>query len=288
MKHAGILGIPMDLGANIKGSSKGPDNIREFLIPLLEEKGIPHKDFGNIPIPYDHTETDPRKKNYGEIEHVCVNFLGYKEFIDSEFPLVLGGDHTASICFVRGLSSRGKTGIIYFDAHGDFNTPATTPSGNIHGMVVSEITSEKQGNVLHLICTECTEVDETNVVLIGTRELDEEEEVALERSDVTVFDMEKVRRYGIKKITENAFKIASKGTNQTHLSFDLDVADPSVTPAVSTPVPGGLLKEEVFESLNLLKGRVTSMDIVEYIPKRDINWMTGKFAAEIITSILRS
>jgi arginase len=283
-----LLGIPLDLGANVQGSREGPDKIREYLMPLLKKNGITYKDFGNVLIAEDdHPETDPKKKNYGEIEHACVNFLGFEEFIDSDFPIVLGGDHSVTICFVRSLSTKGKTGLIYFDGHGDFNTPATTPSGNIHGMVITEITSENHGNVLRLVCKYCVNLTESNVVLIGTRDLDKEEADALEKSNVTVFDMEKVKELGIEKIMELAIAIASRGTQQIHLSFDLDVADPIVTPGVSTPVPGGLLKEQVFKALKTMKGKVTSMDVVEYIPKRDVNGRTGKFAAEIITFFLK-
>lgn len=282
----GLLGIPLDLGANVQGSKEGPDRIREFLIPLLEKKGITYQDFGNVLIAEDHPETDPKKKNYGEIENACVNFLGFEDFIDSDFPIVLGGDHSVTICFVRSLSSKGKTGLIYFDAHGDFNTPATTPSGNIHGMVITEITSENHGNVLRLVCKYCANLTESNVVLVVTRDLDKEEADALEKSNVTVFDMEKVKELGIEKIMELAIAIASRSTHQVHLSFDLDVADPTVTPGVSTPVPGGLLKEQIFKALEIMKEKVTSMDVVEYIPKRDPNGRTGKLAAEIISFFL--
>ncbi|MFB0544106.1 MAG: arginase family protein, partial [Asgard group archaeon] len=203
------------------------------------EKGIVYQDFGNVLIPLDHPETNPKKKNYMKIEHACINFSLFKDFINSDFPIVLGGDHSVTICFIRTLSSKGKTGLIYFDAHGDFNTPATTPSGNIHGMVVSEITHGDQGTVLRLICENCSEGNESNVVLIGTRDLDKEEAVALEKSNVTVYDMKKIKELGIEKVMKKALEIASKGTQQIHLSFDLDVADPSITPGVSTPVPRG-------------------------------------------------
>lgn len=278
-----LLGIPLDLGANVQGSREGPDKIREYLIPLLEKKGITYQDFGNVLIAEDHHETAPKKKNYGEIEHACINFSGFEAFINSDFPIVLGGDHSVTICFVRSLSSKGKTGLIYFDAHGDFNTPATTPSGNIHGMVITEITSENHGNVLRLVCKYCANLTESNVVLIGTRDLDKEEADALEKSNVTVFDMEKVKELGIEKIMELATAIASRGTQQVHLSFDLDVADPTVTPGVSTPVLGGLSKYQVFKALETVKEKVTSMDIVEYIPRRDPDGRTGKFAAEVIS-----
>ena len=171
----GILGIPMDLGANVRGSREGPDKIRQYLIPLLDQQRILYEDFGNVPVYSDHTESEPTKKNYGEIEHTCVNFSAYTNFINSGFPVVLGGDHSVTICFVRSLVQRQKTGLLYFDAHGDFNTPEISPSGNIHGMVVSEITSGFQGNVLRLMCEYCEHVQESNVVLIGTRDLDADE-----------------------------------------------------------------------------------------------------------------
>ena len=282
----GILGIPMDLGANVQGSREGPDKIRQYLLPLLKQKGIAYEDFGNVPVYDDHRETDPTRKNYGEIEHTCVNFSGYKDFITSGFPLVLGGDHSVSICFVKSLSQKLRTGLIYFDAHGDFNTPTISPSGNIHGMVVSEITSGFQGNVLRLVCDYCERVHESNVVLVGTRDLDAKETRALMNSEVTVFSRSTIRELGIETVMKRAIKIVSTGTDQIHLSFDLDVVDPSITPGVSTPVPDGLGKVEVFRAIASLQRLVTSMDIVEYIPQRDPDGRTGRFAAELVSRIL--
>jgi len=278
-----VIGIPLDLGANVRGSRYGPGEIRKYLFPLLKKKGVLYSDIGDVPISKEQKRTDPRKRNYREIERTCKNFSKRRL---TGFPVILGGDHSITICLLRSMLAKKRTGLIYFDAHGDFNTPATTPSGNVHGMVVSDVTSGDGGNVVSTLCTVCSHVKERNVALVGTRDLDSEEKKALDKSKVTVMDMDSVGRNGIENAVRRALKIASKGTEKIHLSIDLDVVDPQWTPGVSTPVKGGLTEKQMSDALDILRGKISSLDIVEYVPSQDKEAKTAKFAADVVARLL--
>lgn len=286
-KSIAIVGVPSDLGANIVGARYGPNRIRKYLIPLLKKKGIPFKDYGNVPVPKRTKRTDWSKKNILQIKQVCQHFALKRDFFRACLPVVLGGDHSIVFCLVKELTMGKKLGLLWFDAHGDFNTVETSPSGNVHGMVLATI----HGRTLqHVFDLERALVQERNVAMIGMRDLDYWEEKLLEQSNITVFRMKEVRKHGIRKIVKKALRIATTGTEGFHLSFDVDCFDPKIAPGVSTPVKGGLSKNQVSQALRLFaaSGKLHSLDIVEYNPRADTRDKTAKLIAGMIVEIAAS
>lgn len=286
-KMVALLGVPSDLGANVEGARFGPDALRRELIPLLRARRIPFQDFGDVPVPAPGSPGDLSRKHLREIQELCQDFLGRVACDVREcLPLVLGGDHSLTTCLVGELAVRRALGLVYLDAHGDFNTPDTSPSGNVHGMVVSRIS----GRTLHsLLDLKKTFVRERNIALIGTRDVDPEEDLLLRASDVTVLGMKAVRRTGIATAVARAVAVASDGTEGYHVSVDIDVVDPALAPAVSTPVAGGLDRHEALEAMRLLgQGPLVSADFVELHPPRDKDGRTARLAAELIVALLSS
>ena len=154
MRKVKLIGVPSDLGANVRGARRGPKVIRKFLIPFFKKNDIVYKDLGDIPIPKPTQRGHKTKKNLQAIKKICYPFSRHM-FGKDDFPLVLGGDHSITICFVAQFARRRKLGMIYFDAHGDYNNPNTTPSGNIHGMVLGELAGYGgKSRALNLFCEE--------------------------------------------------------------------------------------------------------------------------------------
>ncbi len=280
-----LLGVPSDLGANVEGARLGPRALRRELAPLVRARGIPFEDYGDVDVPEPGSPGDLSRKHLGEILTLCQDFLGGIDCDVREcFPLVIGGDHSLTTCLVGELSLRRNIGLVYLDAHGDFNTPETSPSGNVHGMVVSRISGRSLGSILDL---KKTFVAERNIALIGTRDIDPEEDVLLKESQVTVFGMKSVRGMGIAPATKQAIAVASDGTEGYHASVDIDVVDPAFAPGVSTPVSGGLSPEEAHQALRLLgSGPICSADFVELNPSRDEDGRTARLAAGLIGTLL--
>jgi arginase len=204
------------------------------------------------------------------------------------FPLVLGGDHSVSIGTLAGVASAGRPqGVIWLDAHGDFNTPETTPSGNIHGMALA-VNLGLGDPRLTAIGGAGPKVVESNAVLVGVRDLDPGERDALARSRVTVFTMRHIDELGMRAVMERALAIASAGVERLHVSLDIDVIDPFEAPGVGTPVPGGITFREAHLALEILSdsGRVTSMEVVEINPTLDDRNRTSELAVGLMASAL--
>ena len=291
-----VLGVPMDLGAGRRGVDMGPSAIRiagvaERLSPLdhlvYDEGDILTKNPELLRIRNDKLKYLP------EIVRACTLLAAKVEKIMQAggFPLVLGGDHSVAIGTIAGISSsarksRKTAGVLWVDAHGDLNTDATTPSGNIHGMPLAA--------ALGLGAIELTSIggdhpklDPKNVVLIATRELDEGERTLIKQHRITVYTMEEIDKYGMSVIISKALR-KLKGVELLHVSFDLDAVDPSVAPGVGTPVKGGLNYREahlIMETLNEQKA-MTSLEIVEVNPILDSRNQSAEFAVELIQSAL--
>jgi arginase len=207
-------------------------------------------------------------------------------------PLVLGGDHSIAIGSVAGSSDyfarTGRTlGLIWFDAHGDANTPDTTPSGNIHGMSLAILLglgdpdSGRAGQ-------RTPKIEPRNTVLIGIRDVDPVERETLKRVGVNVYTMRDIDERGMRDVVDEAVGIASDGTAGIHLSFDLDVVDPEDAPGTGTPVWGGITYREAHLAMELLSDRaeIAAIDLVEVNPVLDTQNMTGVLAAELAQSLL--
>lgn len=288
----GIVGAPLDLGADRRGVDMGASAIRYAgLAEALESLGHSVKDFGNVsaPVP-ESTEGGSGKLKYLEpilaVTDRLANQVG--EMIRTGwFPLVLGGDHSVSLGSVAGVAQQRKIGVIWIDAHGDFNTDETSPSGNIHGMVLAALAGygdrrlvENRGFF--------PKVRPSNIALIGTREVDPGERDLLRAAGVHVFTMHDIDRIGLPAVVDLAAERAGTGVDGLHISLDLDVIDPIQAPGVGTPVLGGLNYREGHLAMEMLAQTdgVVSMDVVEVNPIFDNRNETARLAVAFTLSAL--
>jgi arginase len=286
-----VVGVPLDLGADRRGIDMGPDALRnDGLIEALTELGIEVQDMGNIQLPPrpKNKKRDARLKNYDEVISACGNVRDFvaQSIADGFFPLVIGGDHSIAMGTTAALSMHyQKIGILWIDAHGDFNTEDTTISGNIHGMSFATSCGRGTRNLVGKMDVK-TRVCECNCVLIGARDLDPQERELLKKSDVTVFTMRDIDEQGMYRIMKKALKIACSGTDALHVSFDLDVMDPVDAPGVGTPVQGGITYREAHLAMEMISEckYFKSLEIVELNPILDRQNVTGKLAIGLISS----
>src|SRR5688572_22164988 len=297
MKPVHIIGVPLDLGGARRGVDMGPSAFRiAGLGEQIAALGRAVVDKGNLPAPVAETEDaiDPRKKYIHQIEAICRALYGtcLQSLDAGAVPLVLGGDHSlaagsaaASADWVRRTTGQ-PTGMIWVDAHGDMNTPETTSSGNVHGMPLAALLG-REPRELAAIGTSPSILPE-HTVLVGIRNLDDEEKEQIRESGVHVFTMKDIDRHGIATIAERAIGLAATGTGGIHVSFDLDVCDPAIAPGVGTPVKGGLDYRESHMIMELVADarRLVALDLVEVNPTLDIRNTTAEFATELALSAL--
>jgi len=202
-------------------------------------------------------------------------------------PIILGGDHSLSIGSVAGVAHNRRIGVIWLDAHGDYNTPETTPSGNIHGMGLAVLTGRGHPTLTGLI-GRAPVIRPGDAALVGVRNLDDGERELLRTSGVHVFTMHDIDRRGMAAVMEEAILHVSASTSGFHLSFDLDVLDPHEAPGVGTPVLGGITYREAHLAMELVaaSGRLISLDLVEVNPILDTRNMTALLAVEFALSAL--
>ncbi|MGH7526073.1 MAG: arginase [Gemmatimonadales bacterium] len=290
-----VLGVPMDLGSGRRGVDMGPSAIRiAGLADRLRELGHEVADDGDIDIKNmeELRVGDVRARYAGEIARASRVVAGKVDRImdRGHFPLVLGGDHSIAVGTVSGIAAfcrrKGKKlGMLWIDAHGDINTPESSPSGNVHGMPVASLLGDGPAE-LTAICGPGPKVDPANVVLLGIRSLDQGEKVRLKRLGVQVHTMSDIDRHGIHRAMKKALARLTDGTDYVHVSFDLDAVDPTVAPGVGTPVKGGLDYREAHLIMELLhdSGVMTSLEMVEVNPILDERNASAVFAVELVQS----
>ncbi|MEP7291184.1 MAG: arginase [Chloroflexota bacterium] len=288
-----ILGVPMDLGQERRGVDMGPSALRYAgLQQRLSRLGLEVNDGGNIIVPVveeiDHDPRDGLAHNASAISKVCWEVYEQVQATleGGERVITLGGDHSVALGTVAAaLTQPGSTGVLWIDAHGDFNTPATTPSGNVHGMVVSSL----MGICPEVLTIGAVRLRPEQIVQIGIRDLDAEEKIELARSGIKVFTMREVDELGMAETVHQALKWLG-GVASLHVSFDMDSLDPNIAPGVGTPVPGGLTYREAHLLLEMLAddGRVRSLDLVEVNPILDTHNMTAACAVELAASLFGS
>lgn len=286
-----IIGVPIDLGAGRRGVDMGPSAIRNAgLNERLQRLGWDVEDFGNIEVPVPETREikDKRLKYLPEIVKVNeqLHLMVSEAMKEGVIPLILGGDHSLGIGSLAGLASDGRCfGLIWFDTHGDYNSLDTTDSGNIHGMPLA-VANGIGAQELTSIGGEQKKIREENTVIIGSREIDLQEREMLHQSKITVFTMRDIDQLGMMEVISQGIKIASRGTDGIHVSFDLDVIDPEEAPGVGTPVVGGITYREAHLAMEILadSGHVSSMDVVEVNPILDNQNKTAELAVGLICS----
>ena len=297
MRPVHVIGVSLDLGGNRRGVDMGPS---AFRIAGLDERlaslGVQVIDAGDLvaPIPETKSFGDPHKKYIREIARVCERLYkaSHAALEKGGLPLVLGGDHSlasgsvaATADFVR---REGKPlGLIWVDAHGDMNTPAISGSGNVHGMPLASLLGPEPAE-LSRIGGFSPKVLPEHTVLIGIRNLDDREKEIVRDSRVHVFTMKDIDRNGIAAVTEKALALAGDGTAGVHVSFDLDVCDPSIAPGVGTPVKGGLDYREAHMVMEIIadSGLLRALDLVEVNPILDDRNTTAILGVELALSAL--
>lgn len=290
-----VLGVPMDLGSGRRGVDMGPSAIRiAGLADKLKELGNKIVDEGDIDIKNmeEIRVGDTRARYLKEIARASRILARHTEAIMAKghFPLILGGDHSIAVGSISGIAAfarkkRKKVGVLWVDAHGDMNTPSTSPSGNVHGMPLAVLLGYGP-NELKSVGGNARKIDPNNVVLVGVRSLDEGERRFIEQTGVNVYTMHDIDRQGVHRVMKKALSKVTDGTDYLHVSLDLDAVDPTVAPGVGTPVKGGLDYREAHLIMELLfeSKAMTSLEIVEVNPILDEHNTSAEFAVELVQS----
>lgn len=292
-----LLGVACGRGARVPGAEDGPYELRQRgLVERLRAAGRTVDDLGDVPglfetrfasdfSPVHHL---PNVLQVNRHTHACI--LGSRRKSPDNFLLVIGGDHSLAIGALAGLSdSCQRLGIVWIDAHADFNTPASSPTGNIHGMSLA-VACGRGLLELRAIADRDPMVLEEDVFLLGPRDVDPGEREALRDSRVTTLDTAQWRRRGFAAAALEATAALAARCDHVHLSFDIDVMDASLVPGTGTPVPGGLSREEALDLLAALgqQGRIDSAEFVEYNPALDPAGATAELTIALIAGLLSS
>ncbi len=291
-----IFGVPMDLGQQRRGVDMGPSAIRYAgLQDRLIRLGYIVHDGGNIyapqaeeiEAPYDSADLVGTAHHLPQISTICQEVYDrVKATVQAgEKAIFLGGDHSMSMGTVAAVATP-KIGVLWIDAHGDINTPSTSPSGNVHGMVVSALLGECPAPLCN-IGYAGAKIAPRQMAYIALRDLDEGERQRLTKGDIKAYTMREVDEYGIAKI---AYEVLDYFADMTHIhvSLDLDGLDPRHAPGVGTPVPGGLTYREAHLLMEILADsqKVTSLDVVEVNPILDVSNQTAQMAVELVAGLM--
>lgn len=289
-KKVRIVGVPMDLGQSRRGVDMGPSALRYAnLEARLEKLGLTVLDHGNIAVPNREEEiAEGNARRLQAVTAACQSIyeIGRQCAAQQEFPIFLGGDHSLSIGTIAAVSADEPVGVIWVDAHGDFNTPETSPSGNIHGMPLAILVGDGPESLVNLGHVGA-KISPTQIVQVGIRSLDEKERKRLQQRGVHIFTMRHVDEMGMASVARQALD-RLRHLPRLHISLDMDSLDPDEAPGVGTPVPGGLTYREAHLLMEILgdSGRVTSLDVVEINPILDQQNHTAQLAIELVASLL--
>jgi arginase len=292
-----IIGVPMDLGASRRGVDMGPSALRVAgLQSRLKQLGRQVEDIGNIPV------RQPEEQHYGEknakyLEEISETCKGVAETVrktleEDLVPLVLGGDHSIAVGTTAGVAAHfqklsKRVGMIWLDAHGDMNTPETSPSGNVHGMPLASIMGYGPPELTELVGSKPM-VEPRNVALVGVRELDVRERRLMKESGVHVFTMRDIDERGMREVMAEALRFAGDDTAGVAVSLDMDFVDPSDAPGVGTPVRGGATYREAHLAFEMIADSrsMVSLELVEINPVIDLHNTTAILGVELVLSSL--
>lgn len=290
-----IIGVPMDLGASRRGVDMGPSAIRIAGIgERLRELGFKVVDEGDLAIKTQEEQKvkDQRAKYLPEITR-AVSVLARKveKMVQlGHFPLVLGGDHSVAVGTISGIAAAArkknkKVGVLWVDAHADFNTPESSPSGNVHGMPLA-VCVGLGPRQLRAVNGAFRKVDPQNVAIIGLRNVDKGERDNLKKYGLNIYTMGEIDKYGIHRVMRRALEQITANVDHLHVSLDLDSVDPVYAPGVGTPVKGGLNYREAHLIMEMLaeSKKMSSLEIVEVNPILDDRNRSAEFAVELVQS----
>lgn len=289
-KDITIIGVPLDLGAGRRGVDMGPSAIRYANVKeRLERSGYDVKDLGNLNAPTSEiSKVENKKARYlDEVRAVNEQLASSVSKIVEEgrFPLVLGGDHSIAIGTIAGIANHNKNfGVIWFDAHGDLNTPETSPSGNIHGMPLAASLGYGHPDLINIMGFS-PKIKPQNVVIIGARDLDKGERELIRKLGIKVYTMHEIDRMGMANVMEETIGYL-RHTDGIHLSLDLDGLDPNDAPGVGTPVTGGITYREGHLAMEMLAetNLLISAEFVEVNPILDHRNQTAQVAVGLMAS----
>jgi arginase len=288
-----VIGAPEDLGQKHRGVDMGPSAIRiAGLLLRLRELGYQVVDAGDVTSSARHTVDpgDEKLRFVEEVIHDCeaIAMVVEKAVRAGHFPLVLGGDHSVAMGSTGGTARVDpRQGLLWIDAHADFNTPETTPSGNIHGMPVAHILGHGDERLVGIAGVTPKALEE-NTVLIGLRSVDRLEAETVRASRAKFYTMRDVDLRGVPNIMEEAIAVLTgNGVERVHLSFDADAVDPRHAPGTGTPVRGGFSYRESHLIMEILAEAdiITSADFTEVNPVLDDRNMTAELVVELICSL---
>jgi arginase len=292
-REVAVIGGTLDLGAGRRGVDMGPSAIRYAGLEqqLVDKLGVRVSDAGNVISPVVETAAmgDENARYLDQILDLCDRLA--KLVADAHgrgaLPLVLGGDHSVALGSLVGMAqARGPGGVVWVDAHGDLNTPQTSPSGNVHGMVLAAALA-LAGDEFRRDGWTLPALEAGKIALVGVRSLDDGERELLHTLDARVFTMSEVDRIGVEPCMREALAHAA-GAAFLHVSLDMDVVDPDYAPGVGTPVRGGFSYREAHLAMETVaeSGLLDSMDVVEVNPILDRENATGQLAVELVASAL--
>ena len=296
-KTVRLIGFPMDLGAGRRGVDMGPSALRIADIgPKLVSVGYEVIDEGDIPVRAQEVQTieDNSLKYLPEITKACQHLSDKVESVldNGDFPLILGGDHSMSIGSIAGISAHCKKtgkrlGVLWIDAHSDINIPATSPTGNIHGMPVA-VSLGLGAKELTSIGGDFKKLLPENIVYIGLRSVDDGEKNFIKELGITAYTMFDIDKHGIFTIVQETLDKMRESVDHLHISFDLDSVDPTIAQGVGTPVQGGLSYRETHLLMEMIaeSGLISSFEVAEVNPILDNMNTSAVFAAGAVASCM--
>jgi arginase len=290
-----IIGVPMDLGQSRRGVDMGPSALRVAgLQARIKQLGQQVEDIGNISVkqPEEQPYGEKRAKYLNEIAETCTGLAGIvqKSLEEGFLPVVLGGDHSIAIGVMSGVAAhfrkqQKKIGCVWLDAHGDMNTPETSPSGNVHGMPLAAVMGYGAPELVELLGFK-PKVEPRNVAIVGARDLDSRERRLMKESGVHVFTMRDIDERGLREVMTEAVRFANDDTDGFAVSLDMDFVDPSDAPGVGTPVRGGVTYREAHLAMEMLcdSKAMVSLEVVEINPVIDEHNRTALLGVELALS----
>ena len=290
-----IIGVPMDLGASRRGVDMGPSAMRVAgLQSRIKQLGHQVEDVGNVAVKQAEEQHygDKHAKYLKEIAETCKGLGAIVEqaIADGCLPLVLGGDHSLAVGSIAGASASfhkqgRRIGLLWLDAHGDMNTPESSPSGNVHGMPLASLIGHGPPELVDLAGFRPI-LEPRNVVLVGIRDLDSKEQRLMKQSGVHVFTMRDIDERGMRDVMSDALRFATDDTAGVAVSLDMDFVDPAEAPGVGTPVRGGVTYREAHLAMEMIADSraMVSLEVVEINPVIDLHNKTGNLGVELVLS----
>jgi len=290
-----IIGVPMDLGQSRRGVDMGPSAMRGAgLQASIKRLGLQVEDIGNLSVkqPEELPVGEKRAKYLQEIAETCGDVAAAveKSLGEGFLPLVLGGDHSIAAGVAAGAAShfrkeKKEIGYLWLDAHGDMNTPESSPSGNVHGMPLAAIMGYGAPELVDLLGFK-PKAEPGNIVIVGARDLDTQERKIVKKSGVHVFTMRDIDERGMREVMSDALKYAMDDTGGVAVSLDMDFVDPADAPGVGTPVRGGVTYREAHLAMEMIADTesMVSLEVVEINPILDEHNRTALLGVELVLS----